>query len=199
MGIRLSFDLDGVLANWGSSVIEIANSLWPGKIPIDYAPTHWDWPDVLKKDEWDTIWSIIKTQPDFWLQITPYEKNISELQEFLKEFPETRLFFITARISTGGVKARSQTEQWLEKFGLWPRNGLSTVLVSRPENKVNLMREANIAFSLDDKKETVAACQMLLNHEAYLFDQPWNQDSSLPRVFSIKEYLEKTTALQPLR
>lgn len=195
MQLRLSFDLDGVLACWGTSAIEVANSLWPGKIPLDYIPSHWDWPDVLNKSEWDQIWTVIKTQPDFWTRIPGYEQNISELQDFLKDSPETRLFFITARIRTGEVSARSQTEQWLAKFGLWPRGKLSTVLTSRPEGKIDLMREANIAFSLDDKKETVAACQMLINHEAFLFDQPWNQDSDLPRVYSIKEYLERAVSL----
>lgn len=193
MSLRLSLDLDGVLANFDKNFIDVAETIWPGKIPSNYVPADWDWTDVVSASDWNTVWEKVKTIPDFWLRSPAYEQNIAELQDFLKDFPETRLFFITARIRTGEVSARSQTEQWLGKFGLWPRGKLSTVLTSRPEGKIELMREANIAFSLDDKKETVAACQMLINHEAYLFSQPWNQDSDLPRVYSIKEYLEKAS------
>lgn len=168
----------------------VADSIWPNKIPSDYIPTTWDYTDVVSAEEWDQVWTKIKTIPNFWSAAPAYEQNITELNEFLVQYPDTRIFFITARISTGGVSARRQTQHWLEQFGLYPRHGDSTVLVTRPELKVNLMAEARIKFSVDDKMETVAACNKLAGHKAYLFNQPWNQDSDQPRVHSVREYLE---------
>lgn len=186
--MRISFDIDGVLADFESNAIEVANSIWPGKIPVDYHPTHWDWPDVFVKPEWDRVWEEIKKIPDFWIRQKHYPESIESLRSFLREFPDARIFFVTARITTGGVSARKQTTQWLDNLGLVTKR--TTVLISRPEEKIHVMADARIQYSVDDKKETVQACQELPSHKAFLFDQPWNQDSDLPRVYSVKEYTD---------
>lgn len=206
--MRYAIDLDGVLANFGARVIEAANSIWPGKIPPGFVPSNWDYVGTLTPEEWKEVWAKIKSTPYLW-EAEPPAPGVEELRDFLisrnRENTDPlsithvdEIYFITARAVTVGESPMVQTAKWLARFGLWPRNGYSTVIpVAEAEHKKQLFQGLGLKFMLDDYAPTVEALNSIKDKEgnqfmrAYVLDQPWNRYATdLPRVFSVTEYLD---------
>lgn len=192
--MRFGIDLDGVLADFGSRVVDIGNKIWPGKFPPGYKPDNWNYEGYLTKDEWDQVWATIKATPHFW----EHEAGMLGVQQLnwgLK--PKDEVFFITARCTTVGEPPAVQSANWLGYRGLWPREGYSTLLqVDAPEHKQNLFPALKIPFFLDDYAPTVAQLNLIPNMRAFVLDQPWNRYATdLPRVHSVAEYLDTIRAL----
>jgi hypothetical protein len=190
--LRFGLDLDGVLANFGAQVISAANRLWPNKMPEDYVPDNWDYADVLNKEDWKAVWAEIKATPDFWLDEKEQGNGVEELRDFL-DYNTAEVYFITSRAETVGDSVLVQSSQWLSnRRRLWPRNGYSTVIpVADPKKKRDVIEALKLPFMLDDYAVTVEGLQTLKTTKTYLLDQPWNRYAAhLPRVFSVKEYLE---------
>lgn len=185
--MNISFDCDGVLANFESNVTPIINELFPDRLPIPktYNPCDWYWSDVMRKKDWDPVFDKIKETPDFWLRQHSYPESVEETRHFLDSYPELNVYYITARMATGGVSAFIQTQQWMNNREL---RG-TVITVDNPKEKQALLRDLDIRFSIDDKIETVRDSQLIPNHRAFLLDQSWNREATwLPRVYSIKEY-----------
>ncbi len=87
-----------------------------------------------------------------------------------------------------------QSEVWLRNQGL-----TGTVYCATPGNKkAELIEQLGIAYSLDDYPETIRICNEVKGHKAYLLDRPWNRWAyTLPRVYSMTEFLQKTLASVP--
>lgn len=184
---KYGIDLDGVLGDFGSRVVEIGNRLWPGKFPPGYKPDNWNYDGYLTKDEWDTIWGVVKSTPFFWLDENGMP-GLEELQDCI--LPKDEVYFITARARTIGDSPLVQSSQWLQAFGLFPRGGHSVVIqVDDPKYKQDLFRALKLEYMLDDYGPTVEQLQQI-GVNAYLLDQPWNRSYvALPRVYSVSEYL----------
>ena len=198
--MRYGIDLDGVLGDFGSRVVQIGNRLWPGKFPPGYIPDNWNYEGYLTEDEWDQVWANIKATPYFWLdeQAMP---GVEELQDHLAFFGEhDEVFFITARQTTKGEPPLAQSSQWLRVHGLWPRNGYSVVLqVEDPKHKQDLFRGLKLNYMLDDYAPTIEQLNKIEGMHAYVLDQPWNRyATSLPRVYSVSEYLDKIRRIENL-
>lgn len=189
--MRIMFDMDGVLASFTANVIEVANSIWPGKLPLDYVPSNWDYTDVFTKDEWNQVWDTIHNIPDFWLREPPIPESVKALKEF-RITNKSPIWFVTSRMKTGGVAAKYQTELWLLKHGLIRLSDTSKVIaVNKPEEKLKIVEDLQIEVSIDDYAPTVERHNKVVGHTAYLLDQPWNQGVNVgPRVYSVKEFLE---------
>jgi 5' nucleotidase, deoxy (Pyrimidine), cytosolic type C protein (NT5C) len=192
--MKFAIDLDGVLANFTAQVTKVANELWPGKIPEGFAPDNWDYVGTLTKSEWSEIWVRIKQTPYFWEDEPPLS-GVDELQEFIYGRPgvtKDEIFFITARAVTVGDGPLAQSSQWLNRYGLWPRKGLSTVIpVAQAAHKKDLFRGLGIKFMLDDYAPTIKELNEIEGMHAYVLDQPHNRYmTDIPRVFSVAEYLE---------
>jgi len=190
--LRISVDIDGVISDFGSNAIEVANLLWPGKIPPGYQPPDWDWTDMLTKQDWKELWTAIKATPHFWIRQGELAENVAALAEYLAT-AGTPVFFITSRAETTGMNAQDQSSIWLNNRGLknyWQREP-RVYVVPTPEDKIKLMKEHNIGLSIDDKAETVELCNTLNGHRAYLLDSPWNQYSKEPRVKNMSEFLRE--------
>jgi len=193
MNIRFGIDLDGVLANFGTNVIEVVNSIWPDRLPLDYVPQDWDYSDVFTKEDWATVWAGIKRTEDFWYREDAIQEGISALDKFLLYTPhKIDVYFITSRARTMGDTVLAQSSRWLAKFGLWPRNGHSTVIpVEDAKHKEAICAGLKLPFMLDDYAPTVQKLQTVEGLQAYVLDQPWNRYAEhLPRVYSVAEYLE---------
>lgn len=70
---------------------------------------------------------------------------------------------------------KDQTEDWLDKIGI------KYDKLIFDDNKGEVAAKEGIDFFLDDKPENVAEMHAH-DIDAYLFSQPWNEDSDLPRI-----------------
>lgn len=190
--MNIAFDVDGVLANFEKNVKMVSDEIFPGRMPEGYVPQDWDYTDIFNKKDWNSIWDRIYQIPDFWQR----QPEISEAVKALKEFRminKSPIWFITSRQATGGISAKYQTQMWFLSRSLIGIGELDNVIaVSKPEEKRYWMELLNINVSIDDLGGTVARHNEIYGHKAYLLDQPWNKkDVLLPRVYSVKEFLEK--------
>lgn len=192
--MRYGIDIDGVLANFGAQVVRVGNQLWPGKFPPNYRPDNWDYEGYLTKTEWKQVWGVIDITPHFWEDLEE-EPGAVELLRALSIYHRSihdEVYFITARRTTIGDSPLVQSAAWLNRKGLWPRRGFSTIIpVAEPKNKAELFRGLGLKFFLDDYAPTVAELNTLDGVQAYVLDQPWNRYATeLPRVYSVAEYIE---------
>lgn len=192
--MRFGIDVDGVLGNFGASVITTANKLWPGKMAHNYVPDNWDYTDVLSPEDWSLVWDEIKHTPNFWLNELPYTSSIQELRRFINnEAEDADIFFITSRATTIGASVLQQTSQWLKQESLFPLDGRASVIpVADAKHKEAVCAALKITHFLDDYAPTVQKLQTVEGLQAYVLDQPWNRYAAhLPRVFSVGEYLSR--------
>jgi 5' nucleotidase, deoxy (Pyrimidine), cytosolic type C protein (NT5C) len=200
--MKFGLDIDGVLASFGAHWTDTINKIWPGKLPEGYQPSDWNYTGVLTKEECEESWVRIKATPYFWEEL-PELPGIWELQDYLIDeakkntdpsHPRERdeIFFITARATTVGDPPMAQSAAWLSRRSVWPRNGFSTIIsVADAKHKKDLFQALGVKFMLDDYAPTVQQLNEIKDMHAFVLDQPWNQYATeLPRVFSVKEYLE---------
>jgi hypothetical protein len=192
--MKFGIDLDGVFVRFDIKVAEIANKLWPGKLPWDYVPQDWNYTGVLSTDDWDKIWVEIKQTPNFWGTLRGYVENVHALQGFFNYNPSFDAYFITSRVETVGDSPLAQSFQWLQERYLAPRNGHSAVIaVSDAKMKASVIQALKIPYFLDDYAPTVEQLNNLegFRPHAMVLDRPWNRyATSLPRVYSVAEYLK---------
>lgn len=192
--MKVWFDCDGVISEFGSNAIRVARSLWPDfKLPPDYEPSDYGYTDLFSAKQWDAIWAEIKTIPDFWLRQMPFAASTSALRIWMNygwgRYQD--IYFITSRRSTGGVGSRPQTILWLYEQGLYPKNRQPTVIcVDGAAKKIDHITELGLQFGLDDLESTVAATNLVPGHQCFLMSQPWNRSANLPRVKSVREFLD---------
>ena len=207
--MRFGIDLDGVIANFTGRIIEITNSIWPGRLRPDFVPDNWDYVGTFTKEEWNEVWARVKATPFFW-QGAGSLPGMEDLQNFLlqrsgeyagKVIPSYSLggrgtrdeiYFITARLATVGESPLVQSSNWLATYGCWPRDGYSTVIpVAEAKHKKQLFEGLGLKLMLDDYAPTVAELNEIEGMHAYVLDQPWNRYATeLPRVYSVAEYLD---------
>lgn len=189
--MRISIDMDGVLARFDAGFAEVANRIWPGKIPPDYQPHDWNYGDVMTAAEFDIVWGRIKQTENFWLKLWPYSDNVCSLARFLTREKGHDVWLTTARVETAGCTVAKQTELWLQSYGLREGYNYMGVVVADSHLKVGVYEAMEIMASIDDKGETVEECDVRLKgHRAFLLDRPWNQEADVKRrVHSVEEFL----------
>ena len=189
--IRFGIDLDGVLANFDQEVTRIAAHLYPGRLEPNYVPKDWDFEGKFSKAEWDEIWTVIKSTPDFWYNQNPYMDSIRDLQRFIGTH-NPDVYFITSRVETTGDSVLVQSARFLRKFDLFPNGGRSTVIpVAHSTKKGNVLEALGLPFMLDDYDKTVAQLQSLKDTKTFVLDRAWNRHAvALPRVYSVGQYLD---------
>lgn len=195
--MKVSFDIDGVLANFGSNVASIINEKWPEKVPDDPQPTDWYYNSYgLKKEDWGPIFDIIKKTPNFWRREPAYQRNVDAAVRFINSNPDVTVYFMTQRPDTEGGTAYDQTLDWLVKYNLYPfdREVTTPIIVKDANEKAGIITELGIDMSIDDRQETVQQCNDIQGHLALLLDRPWNQTSKEPRVYSVDHFTDEIKA-----
>lgn len=193
--MRISIDLDGVLANFTDAVVVIVNRLWPEKnLPLDFEPDNWGYVGTLTKEEFSQVWDAILATPDFWRSLRAYHENVDALRRFIRRTPGVDIFYVTSRVQTKGDTLLRQCEAWLFDHELGYGLCSSSILpVSNPSKKVEIMDALGIEMSIDDYHKNVESTSRLAGHTTFLLNRPWNINETVPsnvaRVDSLRDYL----------
>lgn len=191
--MRFGIDLDGCVADFTSSFIKAVNTIWPGRLPLNYQPLDWHWTDSgLTTAEINHVWAFIHKQPNFWMSLHPIIENVRAIALHRKRFPDDELYYITARQDTAGMPTMHQTQEWLRMCGIY---GLGTgVIVDYGGDKVPIFRALQCDFNIDDKLSAVVE-HSARTKGAYLLSQPWNVNNrpeGLTVVSNLVEFFNAT-------
>jgi hypothetical protein len=174
---KIGIDCDGVLANFIKAFADEANHIWPGRVPKGYVQTRWDDIAGLTSDEIDQVWKRARATENWWMKLDAYSANVAALMTFLYATKGHDIYIVTSRVPTAGASVAFQTDVWLRACGVFPHSNYLAVLpVEHWHDKRHIYKHGGFDFSIDDKGETVAACDTLEEHTAFLLDQPWNQE-----------------------
>lgn len=185
--MKISFDIDGVLADFSQDAIKTIRALYRPDLPADYTHDVWSFANILEPGQWDDAFKFMMQQDNFWTHLRPFKENITPIYEFINTHGEDSVYFVTARPDCRGGSAKTMTQLWLMDNGLPFRN-----LVVSPSHsaKPDILQAHGIEAHLDDYAPTIQACQGLPGLRAYVLDQKYNQHATeLPRVYSTAEYL----------
>jgi hypothetical protein len=128
MALRIGFDMDGVLADFGSAFHQMEVRLFgPGRPilaarPEEEAEKQSGGPGASKADadslddhrrRSDAIWKAIQATPGFWTTLKPVDP--SAVRRIRDQMIRHRweVFFITQRPETAGETVQRQTQRWL--------------------------------------------------------------------------------------
>lgn len=192
--MNIGVDIDGVLARFEAGFNKIINDLYPGRIPLDYVPTKWNWYEtgVMSKEEYDHAWRVLNQTENFWLKLPPYVEAVEALCNFLSDHRDVSVFYITSRAVSAGLPVLCQTQNWLAAYHLM-RSNTSVLPVSSSRHKRALVEALDICAHVDDYLPTITS----LGYKGWLLDQPWNSENrdyeavaGEQIVKSLKEFLD---------
>ena len=141
MPLRIGFDMDGVLADFGSAFRDYGTRLFGPAPPvtpdIGQRRLPGDQPETeearqaaaeqefhnrveearaLRRRE-DKIWQAIENTSDFWMTLKPTEEGVvRRIHELMLRY-RWEVFFITQRPHTEGETVQRQTQRWLVEQG----------------------------------------------------------------------------------
>lgn len=140
----ISFDLDGVLANFTRGFTRIANRIYGTPVGSEQSQQKWmfeDFPELgLTKEMCDfnngPIWAEVKRNPRFWADLDPM--NVSVMRDINRI---KNKIFITNRL---GVDPKGQSIAFLEKWGV------SNPHVIVASKKAPVALDYNVVAHVDD-------------------------------------------------
>jgi hypothetical protein len=127
MTLRVGFDLDGVLADFGSAFREIERELFGPDIPIGPTSTPEEEADQTPESKRPSakeidrrhlaVWRRIRATTDFWATLKPLDPDaVRQLHALMLKY-RWEVVFITQRPSTAGESVQRQTQRWLVRQG----------------------------------------------------------------------------------
>lgn len=150
----ISFDIDGVLANFTRGFTSVAHKHFGTPVGDVGSQQNWmfeDFPELgLTKKMCDfnngPIWKEIKSSPTFWRDLDPVNPSVMRRINRIKN-----RIFITNRF---GVDVIDQTHAFLEKWGIYDS------LVIAAENKAPVAVEYNVVAHVDDYIKNMTELQL---------------------------------------
>jgi hypothetical protein len=118
MGLRLGFDIDGVLANFRAAFRTTAMKLLRGDIG-DVDPGNPEGDSPLDADDVRRVWDYIAKAPNWWMEIDAYEPDQIARLYGLTRASGWEVFFMTKRPPSAGDSVQFQTQWWIERFGFY--------------------------------------------------------------------------------
>jgi hypothetical protein len=197
--LRIGCDLDGCLANFTKAY---AKALIEGTGKNYLPPTwetdpnfpqtwNWHWDAGYDKGLCAKIWVEVVEGKGFWQNLEPLdgaEASLKQLNRLAKQGHD--VYFITHR---SGVKAKQQTELWLQEYGM------ETPTVLLTGRKLPAAISLGLEFFIDDKLETVLEMAASYQHSVppphiFLKDAPYNRagrPETLEVATSVEDALRK--------
>ena len=192
MGLRLGFDIDGVLADFQTALGSACQDLSGIEAGLVSAR---DLPTVELKRAWRRI---IRT-PNWWTTLSAYEPDqIARLYELTRR-NRWEVFFLTKRPQTAGDTVQVQTQWWIESQGFYLPS-VATVPNSRGEIaqalRLDLIVDDQFVECADCIASSTAKAMLLLRDTAdqATHDQATSQDigvvSTLGEALDVIEQLD---------
>jgi len=127
MGLRIGFDLDGVLADMEGALLAEATTLFGGATGDDQPPLDSedgsiaDKPSVtglgLSVRRQSRLWRHVQTIENFWEALNELEPGVIARLASIAEQRRWQVMFLTKRFDTAGLTAQRQSQRWLESKG----------------------------------------------------------------------------------
>ncbi len=146
MGLRLGFDLDGVLADFQAGLNQAC--LDPSA-EMDGTSSSQDRSTIELKRAWRRI---IRSE-NWWTTLAAYEPDQIARLYALSRRHRWEVFFLTKRPSTAGDTVQVQTQWWIEQYGFYLPS-VATVPSSRGE----IVRALRLDLVVDDQLIECADC-----------------------------------------
>jgi hypothetical protein len=184
----VSFDVDGVLADFTRGFTRIAHELFGTPVgDHSYQPT-WmfeEFPALgLTKPMVKEVWDVIKTHSHFWAKLDPLNVSVMNLINKIDN-----AVYITNR---PGIHTGWQTVMFLRKWGV---NAFGRVYVAA--DKPSMMRKLNVVAHIDDWEVNVKATRAALPHVyapllATSYNVPFHNEP--PVLYSVDQYIHECDA-----
>ena len=119
MGMRVAFDVDGVLADFRTAFRAVtarfnrgrAGSVEAGSSPQSDGP--------LAPDDVRRVWEHIAKTSNWWMELEAYEPEQIARLYGLTRAAGWEVFFLTKRPPSAGDSVQFQTQWWIERFGFY--------------------------------------------------------------------------------
>lgn len=186
--MKLGFDVDGVLADFNTAYIRNfirvtgEDKFGPPPIAIpmwNYPQEHYGYTD----EQAAAVLADIRADETFWEGLQPYPSTKAAIYAITQLPSYHDVYFITDR---KGVRAKAQTERWLEAQGI----SRPTVLLSAEKGLVAV--GLGLDLYIDDKPSNCQAVREVVpDCKVFLYNQSWNAKTlrTFNRVNTIEEAL----------
>ena len=171
--MKIALDVDGVLADFNTSFIALANAEGLGHHFPETADEITQW-YYSEREHISNLFAKVIGNESFWAGIPGYTDTP-------KPLPFNPVAYITARPIGSSV-----TAAWLTKQG-FPEAPVYTV--KEGEDKLKVLRDLGSPIFVDDKMETVIYLNSFPDIVCWVFDRGWNQglDKRYMRIHNLSE------------
>ena len=123
MSLRISFDIDGVLADFAGAFRTVELRLFGPAAGGSETPEPADEQQRQQQEpprspgRRDAVWRDIENTPDFWTTLDPLDTTaVKRIHELSVQY-RWDVFFVTQRPATAGETVQRQTQRWLVQHG----------------------------------------------------------------------------------
>ena len=162
--MRISFDLDGVLADMDAGLARAADTEFGDPAP----PV-----SSLNAKQQTRLWDRVAATRNFWEGLGEHEKGAVKRVQALAHRHHWDVLFVTQRPTTQGRTPQVQTQRWLKKHGFeWP------AVYTTKGGRGRIAAALDLDVHLDDRLENAVdiatdsrACSILVWRDAATFDR----------------------------
>lgn len=202
--VRLGLDLDGVLFDFNTGFIELAERTFGLILPRPSTtwPTEWDYlldGNYITKAQNRQLWNMICAGrvTDFWLNLPTYPHSLALLLSAATNADEC--YIITSRCGPKRLDQSTFAVVDLLREAFPFHDIFPPVLVVNDHlHKLPIIQGLELTHYVDDRWETMTALVAKNSYvKAGLWDQPWNRSKVMPkgldRLHSVEEFTEWLT------
>ena len=144
MGLRVGFDIDGVVADFRSAFRQTAEQLLKRRVSDTVSAEHT--PPSLSPADVRHVWEHIAKTHNWWMEVPAYEPaQIAHLYGLMRA-TGWEVVFMTKRPASAGDSVQFQTQWWLERYGFY-----LPAVVTVPGSRGDIANGLRLDLVIDDQ------------------------------------------------